>query len=341
MLIKTKQNEISKKPVSIVFFLPGKKFHNIKKVNTEYFLTTELAWVYQTFDLLQAAGKPVKLSNTLPDKGIIITLSGLIDIKFLPNPDQFYMAISADNCPAVYAQMRIVQNRMQTKHISDSFFLPHWPQPGLIPRNPSRRNLFERAAFFGDNKHNLAKEFQTEEWRKKLANLGLEWCIRNEYSPKCLDYSDIDVVIAVRDLNKKGFIRKPPSKLYNCWIAAVPAVLGSEYAFQEERQSNLDYIEVSSVPETLKALSRLKNSPELRSRMTSNGLIRSSEIQKKEIIKKWWDLIDNEAMPKFEKWKNMTESKRKKYILKRKIDQKIRNMRHRLFKVLCKEHNCI
>jgi hypothetical protein len=36
-------------------------------------------------------------------------------------------------------------------------------------------------------------------------------------------------------------------KLYNCWHAGVPAVLGAESAFRANRRSDLDYLEVQSL----------------------------------------------------------------------------------------------
>ena len=48
----------------------------------------------------------------------------------------------------------------------------------------------------------------------------------------------------VVQLSRRWYL-KPPSKLFNSWLAGVPAVLGHESAYRAERRSDLDYIEVS------------------------------------------------------------------------------------------------
>jgi hypothetical protein len=60
------------------------------------------------------------------------------------------------------------------------------------------------------------------------------------------DYSDVDVVVAVRSFDHND----PPSKFHNAWHAGVPAVL-RESAYQANRKRDLDYLEVSSADDVM------------------------------------------------------------------------------------------
>jgi hypothetical protein len=73
------------------------------------------------------------------------------------------------------------------------------------------------------------------------------------------DYSDTDVVLAIRELDRDNLWQgKPASKLYNAWHAGVPAILGYVSAFRSERETKLDYLQATSVREVILALKKLK-----------------------------------------------------------------------------------
>ncbi|NES04757.1 MAG: glycosyltransferase [Okeania sp. SIO2F4] len=47
---------------------------------------------------------------------------------------------------------RVMVNLMEAlrfRKLWGSYFIPHWSQPGLIPRNPKRGDGFENIVFFG------------------------------------------------------------------------------------------------------------------------------------------------------------------------------------------------
>jgi hypothetical protein len=331
---------------NIVFYLPRKAWpyavlpESVESDTSIYFLGTHLNWVLQTYLRLKSAGYPIVLSPELPTEGIVVTFNGLLPLDFVPNPRQYLVSISADNSPHMYAQLHVVQNRTQTKMLADSFHIPHWPQAGLIPRDAGRGIRFERAVFFGDSL-NLAEELRGPEWRRSLAETGIDWTVRDQQSAKNMDYSDVDVVVAVRSFQRRGFIRKPASKLYNAWIAGVPALLGVEFAFREERRSELDFIEVTSCQAAISAIRRLKASPELPARMVENGFQRAQDVGVEKLTEKWWRLLSDVAMPKFEAWQKIADSRRKHFIFKRSLEKKIRGLRHKVLQVLGREQNSL
>jgi hypothetical protein len=174
-----------------------------------------------------------------------------------------------------------------------------------------------------------------------LGEIGIDWTIRDQHSAKNMDYSDVDVVVAVRSFRRKGFIRKPASKLYNAWIAGVPAILGVEFAFREERRSELDFIEVTSCEAAMAAMRRLKASPELTARMIENGFRRAQDVGVDKLTERWWRLLSDVAVPKFEEWQKMGVSGRKDFIFRRSLRKKMRGLRHKVLRTLGREQNSL
>ena len=121
------------------------------------------------------------------------------------------------------------------------------------------------------------------------------------------DYSNVDVILAVRPTNlidsNRQYSSKPATKLYNSWLAGTPAILGREYAFRELRRSELDYIELSEPQDAKEQILRLKNDPELYSKMVKNGLERASDFSNDVILEKWVDFL-------YKKIPEITESRK-------------------------------
>jgi len=154
-----------------------------------------------------------RLVTELPEQGIIVTLSNLLPEGFRAARGQFIAAVAADFLPHPGAQFQILQNKAHAQRLPGSGFMPHWPQPGLIPRHPDRGERFETAAFLGD-RSNLPPEladplFTARLWEKT----GLRFEIRD--NTRWHDYSDVDLVIAIRDFSSARHLHKPATKLYN------------------------------------------------------------------------------------------------------------------------------
>jgi hypothetical protein len=205
---------------------------------------------------------------------------------------------------SVFAAIHIVQN--PTSNLLQSpnklwraLHIPQWPQAGLIPRSSERGQRFEHVAYFG-NECNLAKELRTKTWKENLKELGLSWRVvsREQWH----DYSDVDVVIAVRGFGNDGYSHKPPSKLLNCWLSGVPSILGFESAYRSIRQSEFDYIEVRSLSETLEALKRLRDDFHLRASMTQACAFRAKEIQPSQMVERWSALVSEQIIPAYNEW---------------------------------------
>ena len=185
------------------------------------------------------------------------------------------MGVRADFRSCDAADFEVLQNGYYADQ-RRSFFVPHWPQPGLIPRDKQRGDRVERIAFKG-YAGNLLAEFRLGQWQDFLATQGLIFdddAIMDDSSDHPIltrfhDYHDVDVVLAVRPGQST---HKPASKLVNAWHAGVPALLSPDYPFEELRQSPDDYLAVSSVTEAIAAVNRLLREPGLYRRMIDKGL---------------------------------------------------------------------
>ena len=265
------------------------------------FRTGERAWVVQTYLRLRAAGHPVALASAWPREGILVFSSkqrGVLRPLVRTADPVVLVACREDVGEAEIADFEVVQNGFSVDR-ETSFFVPLWPQPGLVPRDPDRVGRIRSAAFKGFAT-NLHPAFASPEWANALAVRGIEWIAdaaaysgpqRAAEATGWESYRDIDLVVAVRPPDKKLHARKPATKLYNAWLAGVPAILGPEQAYRELRRSDLDYLEVKNVPEALAAVDRLIREPALYAAMVENGKRRAEEFTIEAIRKRWVDLL--------------------------------------------------
>jgi hypothetical protein len=207
------------------------------------------------------------------------------------------VACRADFRSADEADFEVLQNG----HFTDgrrTFFVPLWPQPGLIPRDATRGDRVENVAFKG-YVGNLLPELREEAFGRFLAANGLrlvlDTVVDRDFSQPVgaawHDYTNVDVVLAMRPAGNGEHTHKPASKLYNAWLAGVPAVLTPDYAFRELRKSPLDYIEVLTVDDAKSALLKLRNDAGLYRAMVDNGRLRARDFTADATADRWQMLL--------------------------------------------------
>ncbi|NET33858.1 MAG: hypothetical protein F6K19_17865 [Cyanothece sp. SIO1E1] len=277
------------------------------------------AWTLQTYLRLQADGFPCHLVSTLPAAGIILAHRNSLQTHnpaFKPGAKQLLICLKAESAPYPFAHLHVVQNPLEAHRLKNSYYLPHWPQPGLIPRDGNRGDRFENIAFVG-HATNLAPELQHHSWLQQLNDLGLNWqplTNQNRWDRyqdmeyHWHDYSTIDAVLAVRSFNHRHLIlsqnhlTKPATKLYNAWLAGIPAILGCESAYQAERKSNLDYVEVASLESAIAALKQLRDDQAWRQDMVKHGQTRAQAIKPSRITAQWRKFLETVAIPIYDHW---------------------------------------
>ena len=305
------------------------------------------AWTIQTYLRLREAGVPCVLVDQLPSQGIVFLHRNVFryhrrGIKVLPK--RLLVCFQGDLWPHPDAQVHVVQNRTQENHPIQAYFMSHWPQPGLQPREATRGDRFETIAFFG-HAANLATEFSGSEWVETLQQLGLTWrpVINtnrwNEHQTldtRWNDYRQVDAVVAVRSFDQtaliqtKAYCHKPPTKLYNAWLAGVPAILGSESGYRAERQTHLDYLEVTSCNEVLQGLIKLKENTALRQAMVNNGWSRSRVITPEHLTQQWLSFIQNTLSPIYEQWCCQSHWQQKLRVHYRRLSYRSQRLQKRL-----------
>lgn len=267
-------------------------------------------WTLQTYLYLHDRGFPCQLVDTMPSEGIVVTHRDYLEDSLQPGRKLLLVCLRADVDRHPYAQLHVVQNPHQTilkrsLELWESHFIPHWPQPSIIPRDPNRGDTFENVTFLG-NEINLVPEFREQSWYDRLQDLGLKFQLKLNHN-EWHDYSSTDVILAVRSMGiDNEWKGKPASKLYTAWHSGVPAILGYESAFRAERQSDLDYLEATSLEDVISALTQLRDNPQLRDRMAENGQQRNQETQPEVMVGKWQDFLLNTAVPAYQDWCAMT-----------------------------------
>ena len=260
-------------------------------------------WSVQTYVNLKRQGLNVHIvPKYIPGKICVTTYEDLSIKDFSFN--SYIVACRHDRGRPEIAEQCIVQNQLNiidhTNH-----FLPHWSQPALKPRDFSRGSKVENMVYKG-LAINLAKSFQSSEFTNQLQSLGCRLSVspadRKSQIGYFQDYTDADIVLAVRNSTHYNLCIKPPSKLINAWFAGCPAILGPEPTYQQLCKSELDYIEVRSSEEVIANIKRLQDTPSLDMAMVENGLRRATEFTPERIAQLWYNLLSGPVAEGYERW---------------------------------------
>ena len=263
-------------------------------------VTGDRAWILQTFLRLARTGAPVELVGRVPADGIVLFhAKHERHVRRAPGAGRaLLVGCRADNRQPLAAEVEILQNG-QFADGERRFFVSHWPQPGLVPRDPARADRLETVAFKGFAA-NLHPDLARPEWRAALAARGLAWeadapvfagAATATAAARWADYREVDVVLALRPRERRTARSKPATKLVNAWLAGVPALLGPEPAFRELRRSELDYLEIEDARSALEALDRLRAEPGLYRAMVEQGRRRTAEVDVAAVTARWRELL--------------------------------------------------
>lgn len=255
------------------------------------------AWIIQSY---------LELRGEHPELGLDIRISAAFpagqcavahrdDLRWSARYDRSFVAYArADRGPVYPAAYQIVQNPDQLAGELRSVFIPHWPQPGLIARDPSRVGV-TTAGFYG-RLGSVPGFFSDPAFLAALAHLGVSL---RTFEREWGDYGSTDVAVALRYDPPIGAVNKPASKLVNAWLAGVPAILGPEPAYRNLRRSELDYLEVRDGRELVAALARLKGDSGLYHAMVENGRKRAVEFDRPAVRARWLAFLSSEFVPAY------------------------------------------
>jgi len=214
-------------------------------------------WTLNTFYYLKDIYSEIRLVNKLPEEGIIISHNDYLD-KVKPTKKHYFVSLQADRRMSKNAHVVIVQNKdqlWQRIFFHKCYFIRHWPEKDIIKRDKERKNL--KSIKYIGNLDNLDPYFQTEDWLRFCNSNNIDWEIVIDRT-KWSDFSQVDLIIAVRSFKKKLIKQKPSTKLFNAWKANVPIIVGSnETAYFYEGKSKYDFISVEDIDELKNILKKL------------------------------------------------------------------------------------
>ncbi len=285
--------------------------------------TNEDCWILLTYLHLKRKHINVSISDRFIPGEICVVSSlelGIKDRTF----NSFVVGCRSDGFQPPLCDLTVVQNKICIDSKTD-VFIPHWPQPGIIPRLKERGNTIENIVFKGDE-INLYESFRSPEFKQELEKLGVTLRINGKLENQPVmwhDYSTDDLVLAVRDLTEEDALVKPASKLVNAWIAGVPALLGPEPAFGEQRKSELDYIKVTTPEAVFEAVKLLKSQPELYQKMIANGQKRAEDFTTEKMIQRWYELLAGPVADGYKHWLKRNQ-------VSRMAEFSIRSIQHKM-----------
>jgi hypothetical protein len=301
----------------------------VDEISEVFFNGPWLSWTFQTYLRLRECGYPCRLVDTIPVEGIVVVHRGDLPFDTAPSPSQLFVTTLGDAGWHPYAQVQVVQNQNHLNGVENAFFMHHWTQPGLIPRNEDRGDTFENVGYFG-HPDQLADALHDPEWERFLAGHGLNWIPVHKGSDRQSDYSDIDLIVAMRSFDGRSYDYKPATKLHNAWLAGVPAILGPESAYQAERTHELDYLEARTYDELCGRICALKEKPFLRKRVRQRSRGRGREISSTHKAEQWWELLTGPIRRVYEQWREQAWLQRKQYFARRWLQVKRNAMAERL-----------
>lgn len=268
-------------------------------------------WIFQTWVALERSGFPARLTHSIPSEGVLVTLTNCVPSDFRPPPGILFVGIVADFTAHPRAHLHVVQNAAHGKRLRNAAFIPLWPQPNLIPRDPARSDRFENVCFFGDPL-NLARELADRHWQRKLKDeLDIDFSVCG--ADRWHDYSDVDCVAAVRGFGRSKYFHKPATKLYNAWLAGVPFIGGMDSSYAADGEPGRNFLQASTPDELFSHIRRLKEEPALRTRLVMEGKIAGRNFTPEAILGRWKKFL-SDAVPRFEeRWRNKGASARRAF----------------------------
>ena len=244
--------------------------------------------------------------------------------RFLsPAHASFLVVVRADRAPVRACDFAIVQNGLGSSE--HERFIPLWPQPGLLARDPGRGERIERIAYHGRT-GTVPGWFGDARFRSALAARNVDFAVKEAGWE---DYRAVDLALAARDELPEVLANKPATKLYNAWLAGAPLLASPEPAYTALRRRFIDFIEVRDASDVLRSLDLLRAHPALYAAMVANGLERAREFTVAAVRARWLRLLDEELVPAFLAWREQGGGRRT-WFLASMAQQKALSRVHRI-----------
>lgn len=255
----------------------------------------EHAWVCQSYVILRNFGFNVRLGR--PPKGglLFAHYTRLHAMSWLG--DAYVVCLRADYPRSPLANFHIVQNPRQ--EASDAAYVCHWPMPGLIPR--SRGRIGVRTVGIMGIPWGHAGRINL--WKDAIESRGLALRVlmtNDQYN----DFSDVDLLLAVRTFDDRPHDTKPPWKLLAAWAAGVPLVAGCDTAYQHIAEPGKHYLMATSFDSALAAIDNLCNNAKLYDAIVLAGSMKLAEFTRTKVAKRWEYVVETQLLPRYRNWRS-------------------------------------
>lgn len=221
--------------------------------------------------------------------------------------DEYRISVRADYKRLFDVDFELLQNDVAPTSATQAY-VPYWPVPGIIPRDAARNGI-KRVAYAGRiGSNNLDLALRGKDG--PLGPLDLAIIPPDQWH----DLSQVDLLIAIRDFSGATHDNKPPSKLFNSWIAGIPLIGGTDSAFSSVGRPGKDFIRVESEAEFSTVLERLRDDPGYYDAIVEGGKERRPEVTTEAIATEWLKVLDGPVQADFERWKELPPSRRSKRV---------------------------
>ena len=257
---------------------------------------TRHAWVWAIYCRLKKKGLPVSFSYE-PVEGAINFIHGEVARFQLTKRDlktHSIVGIRADFRPFPYGQFEIVQNKQAIA--GRRIFMPHFSQPGLLSRERTRNEL--KNVCFSGREINF---INMEQLSMDLREMGCKYVFKGP--GEWQDMRDIDLLLGIRSFSKKAYNSKPPTKLFNAWLAGIPFVGGYDSAYLQVGKPDENYLRVSSYAELMQSIDRLRGDPVFYKRLVEAGAMAAQAYTPEKITDQWINVLETLIVPDFVKWR--------------------------------------
>jgi hypothetical protein len=257
---------------------------------------TRHCWVWAIYCRLKMRGFPVSFSYGLEPDAINV-VHGTIAHQLLQSSDLkdcYIVGIRADFRPFPYGQLEIVQN----KHSAGGrrIYMPHFPQPGLLARASDRKGVVN--VCFSGRMQNSG--IDPDQFSRDLEAMGCHFVFKGE--GQWQEMQDVDLLVGIRSLSKEPHHSKPPSKLFNAWLAGIPFIGGYDSAYEQVGTPAENYLRVATYEELLESIKRLKNDPALYQRLVAAGKKAGESYTPDKTTDRWIDFFETQVAPEYAKW---------------------------------------
>ncbi len=277
------------------------------------FIEGDFCWSLLTYLILRDRGLPVLLSRDFRDRCVNLGFKTCLR-SLRARTDAFVVCMQGDNHRHGWANVHIVQNKLQAWR-QNTYWIPHWPQPGLIPRDEGRVGV--RQICYAGRKAN-AVSF-TSRFHDSLRRMGIDFVCKQETTWN--DFSEIDIAIGVRSFDSRRYKTKPATKLYIAWHAGVPFIGGNDSAFQQVGRPGINYLLARTEDELIAHIKHLATDTSLYNTLVRRGQDAAARYTRSAIAEIWEMVLTGPVAGSYRKWVRPGKGKslfRKVAILKAK-----------------------